>query len=76
MWMFMQYINLEPLIEYLTKEIKTDDLSNLLDDLIFDYTIMFFRLYELDRVSLRGNPEEYVYYLIRLRDSLKLCKTI
>lgn len=72
----MQNINLDPLIEYLTGEIETDDLSDLLDDLIFDYTIMFFRLYELDRVSLRGDPEEYVYYLIRLRDSLKLCKDV
>lgn len=72
----MQYVNLKPLIEYLTTEIKMDDLSVLLDDLIFDYTIMFFRLYELDRVSLRGKPEEYVYYLIKLRDSLKLCRAM
>lgn len=76
MWMFMQDVNLEPLIKYLTTEMKTEDLSVLLDDLIFDYTIMFFRLYELDRVSLRGKPEEYIYYFIQLRDSLKLCKAI
>ena len=68
-----QELNLEPLDNFLTLDIKPKDLSKLLDELIYDYISLVLQ-HRLSGDELHENTLSFVYYLKELRDLLPKCE--
>lgn len=67
-----QHLNLEPLENFLTEDIKPKDLSKLLDELIYDYIFLVLQ-HHFSGNDLHEDTLSFVYYLKQLRDLLPQC---
>ena len=66
-------INLKPIEFLLTNVMPPGDLAGLIDDMIFDFILMYFKLENMKENIIGEKAEVYLFFLKNLRDALKEC---
>lgn len=70
-----QTINIKPLEFFLGTITHPLELVEEIDELVYDYMLMYFKLESKEENVIEGKPESYLYSLKSLRDILKKCAT-
>ncbi|HCO66327.1 MAG TPA: hypothetical protein DIT04_00995 [Dysgonomonas sp.] len=70
-----QTINIKPLEFFLGTITHPLELVEEIDNLVYDYMLMYFKLESKEENVIEGKPESYLYSLKSLRDILKKCTT-
>jgi len=66
-------IDTKPLEFFLNNIIPPHQLVELIDDLVYDYILMYFKLENMQENVIEGEADSYLYFLKSLRDVLKEC---
>jgi len=66
-------INIQPLVELLTKDIEPQYLAGILEQIEFEYTMLLFDTSETVMKRISTDTANQIYYLHQLKTVLKQC---